>query len=108
MSIGPSGIVPSAAGTPLAQTRGAETSAKEAADRGPAAGQADRADGVDQTAGEPQTGDRDADGRRLWEKPPEKKDGEKSADGDAKATGRQPPLSRDATGTRGNQLDLLG
>lgn len=73
MSIGStSGIVGSAAGSPLAQTRGSET---ERAGHETSGQQrqvdndqnAEKAAGIGQTEQDQQTSDRDADGRRIWE-----------------------------------------
>jgi len=110
MSIGPTaGIAASAAGSPLAQTQGSE---KERASQDAAAGQrrvafgekADAAAGIGETDGEDHaTGERDADGRRLWEAPPEA-DGEQ-ADEETTTEDRK---SLDASGDSGALLDLSG
>lgn len=108
MSIGPTPpvVVSAAAGAPLSQTAGAETERahKDAsAQSRQIAGerQAEQAAGIGQTAQDEQSGDRDADGRRLWEGAP-RREGE--ADG-------EPPTRRpakDPTGVAGNELDLTG
>ena len=77
MSIGPLGITASAAGSPLAQTKGAEVERAQ----GEVGAQrrqvyhdskAEAADGVGQPDGEDhEAAQRDADGRRPWEEPPE-------------------------------------
>jgi hypothetical protein len=108
MSIGPmGGVAGSAAGSPLAQTKGSEvdrlqqdSSARERrvqSDR-----KAESAAGIGETDGEDhETAERDADGRRLWEK---------TAQG--KRAGEEPPAddrrSRDTSGQTGNLLDLSG
>lgn len=73
MSVGPlGGIISSAAGSPLSQTKGAseERSAREASER-QAADELDlrteKSSGVGQADADGQTSDRDADGRRFWE-----------------------------------------
>src|SRR4051812_48995592 len=75
MSMGPlGGIVGSAAGTSLSQTAGAET---ERSQRDTAAQQrqtdgnerTELAAGIGQTQEDQESSERDADGRRLWEKP---------------------------------------
>ncbi|MEQ8849787.1 hypothetical protein [Botrimarina sp.] len=77
MSVGPvGGILSSAAGSPLSQTKGAseERSAREASERQAADEldlRAQKSSGVGQTDADEQTSDRDADGRRLWERPEE-------------------------------------
>ena|SRR5436190_16055443 len=66
---------------------------------------AEQVAGIGQTDGEDhETEDRDADGRRPWELPPKKKPAE-----DAVAAPADLPLhSKDASGERGNSLDLTG
>ncbi|NQU19959.1 MAG: hypothetical protein HQ567_01650 [Candidatus Nealsonbacteria bacterium] len=110
MSIGPmAGIVGSAAGSPLAQTQGSET---ERAAQDAAAGQrrtesdrkADAAAGIGEADGEDhEAADRDADGRRLWEAPPEGSDGQSGEE-----TPPEDHKSRDPSGESGNLLDLSG
>jgi hypothetical protein len=108
MSIGalPS-IVASAAGTQLAQSKtdvermnvdvGAQQRQVNNQQR------AEAAAGIGETDGQNhESEERDADGRRLWEAPPESK---KKTDEAAKD---EPPHSRDATGQSGNFLDLSG
>jgi len=108
MSIGPMGALPaSAAGSQLAQTAGPdvertqqETSSQQR--RVFSEKKAESAAGVGETDGEDhETADRDADGRRMWEAPPE---GEHS-DSQSENNG---PKSKDASGQAGNQLDLSG
>lgn len=110
MSIGPTaGIAASAAGSPLAQTQGSE---KERASQDAAAGQrrvefgqkADAAAGIGEANGEDHaTGERDADGRRLWEAPPES-----DAEQPDEETRPEDRKSRDASGDSGGLLDLSG
>jgi len=112
MSVGPLGGTPaSAAGSPLAQTQGAEVDRASEQTRAQhrrmrADQRAESAAGVGQTDGEDhQTAERDADGRRLWEEPPER-----PAE-DSTASPEQPadqPRSKDPTGQCGNLLDLTG
>lgn len=112
MSTGPLGGVPaSAAGSPLAQTKGPDTEMAQqeqarAERRAQSNQRAENAAGVGEADGEDhQTAERDADGRRLWEENPA---------GGHKETPQQqgrpgdPPRSRDASGQRGNLLDLSG
>jgi len=105
MSIGPLGhVTASAAGSPLAQTKGDANQAKHAADiqqrRITVDQQAESAAGIGETDGEDhETAERDADGRRVLEVPSrEKKDQEDD----------QAPTSKDATGELGRLLDLSG
>jgi len=111
MSVGPMGAVPgSAAGSPLAQTSGSET---ERAQHDAGAQQrriqsdqkAERAAGIGQPDGDDhQTGERDADGRRPWERPP----GSQSPTSAEQNGGSATPPGQDPTGESGNLLDLTG
>ena len=110
MSVGPLGMIGSAAGTPLSQTKGsdadkAQHDAANQARESTAARQAERASGIGQTEHDEQASDRDADGRRVWEiggkKPQEESADEQSA-------GETAPQSKDPTGRSGSQLDLSG
>jgi hypothetical protein len=112
MSVGPlGGVAGSVAGSPLAQTKGAEP---ERAQQDALAQQrrvesdqkADAAAGIGQTDGEDhEAAERDADGRRLWEPPPEADTAEQAQQQPGPPPRRQ---SRDATGQSGNLLDLSG
>lgn len=112
MSVGPLGSVAgSAAGSPLAQTKGSEPErAQQDADaqqrRTVSDQKAEAAAGIGETDGEDhETAERDADGRRLWEPPPEGKNAEEAQQQSGPPLGRQ---SKDATGQSGNLLDLSG
>jgi hypothetical protein len=106
-SVGPLGGVNfSAAGVPLAQTKGSDAD-RAAQDVGSQQRnvvfeqKAEAAAGIGETDGEDhQTGERDADGRRPWQLPPEKKN---PADDSSNR-----PQCRDTTGESGNLLDLSG
>ncbi len=108
MSIGPSGIAGSVAGTPLAQTRGSEidraqqeSAARELRARSQA--KAEAAAGVGQADGDDhQTAQRDADGRRLWEFP----QGQAKQDAGREESPRS--QGQDPTGQSGGMLDLSG
>ena len=113
MSMGPlGGIVGSAAGTSLSQTAGAET---ERSQRDTAAQhrqidgdlRSELASGIGQTEQDQESSERDADGRRLWEKPAKRgKDTEVEPTGDnASPLSKQ---SKDPSGQSGTQLDLTG
>src|SRR5262245_7976966 len=106
MNIGSLGIVGALASTPQSQraaeadkTQQAATEQTRAAD---ASERAELAAGIGQTAEDSEAADRDADGRRLWERPPAK---EQPASG----TQSPPPavIAKDATGACGNKLDLV-
>ena len=110
MTMGPlGGIAGSAAGVPLSQTAGAETERAQkdslAQHRQVDADQrAEQAAGIGQTEQDQESSERDADGRRLWEAPPQAgKDGKSDVPSDVPV--RQ---SKDATGQSGTQLDLTG
>jgi hypothetical protein len=111
MSVGPfGGIAGSAAGAPLAQTKGSEVERLQqdaGAQQRRVQGQlkAETAAGIGQADGEDhQTDERDADGRRLWERPAQKP-GDPPADDSAAAERLQ---CKDPTGQSGNLLDLSG
>ena len=100
------GILGSAAGAPLSQTSGAAAERAQrdvaAAQRQfEAAAQAELAGGIGQTEEDEQADERDADGRRLWERTPHRGD----SDAGEETAARQ---SKDTTGEAGNVLDLLG
>jgi type II secretory pathway pseudopilin PulG len=67
---------------------------------------AENAAGIGQTEEDSQSSDRDADGRRLWEKP----NRPKNSDPATAPAPTEPAshLSKDPTGSCGNELDLLG
>lgn len=107
MSVGPTSFAASLAATSLNQARGSEaeraqhdTAVKERRTEGDR--KAENASGVGATEGDEAAGDRDADGRRLWERPPEAK-GE-SNEGPSDETARV----KDLTGQSGSMLDLTG
>lgn len=109
MSIGPAGgIIGSAAGSPLAQSKGSDTerALQDAAGqqrRISSEQKAESAAGIGETDGENhETAERDADGRRLWEGP--------QADGGASdsPSGESESQSKDSSGQTGNLLDLSG
>ena len=111
MTVGPmGGITGSAAGAPLSQTAGSET---ERASKDVSAGQrvaesrerSEKASGIGQTEQDQEASERDADGRRLWEAPPEGKDEGKDR---SEETRSSPRKSKDPTGNSGNTLDLTG
>jgi hypothetical protein len=111
MSIGPMGMIGSAAGSPLAQGQGNEVQRAQQ-DTADSARQmqmnekAEEASGVGQTEQDEEASDRDADGRRPWEIGPENTDDQPadSTAGDSHALHQ----SKDPTGQRGRQLDLSG
>lgn len=113
MSIGSLGIVGSLAGSPLPQrTAAAEQAQSEAGGHSREAQaelQAEAAAGIGRTEEDAQSGERDADGRRLWEFPGHGQSGE----GDPES--RQPtdtsaddsPRSTDPRAEAGGSLDLI-
>ncbi len=112
MSVGPlGGIAASAAGSPRAQAKGSDV---ERAQQDAASQQrriqtdqkAEDAAGIGEADGEDhEAADRDADGRRLWEDPPQRNDTH-AQEGDPHESA--PPRSKDITGRTGNLLDLTG
>lgn len=117
MSIGPlGGVIGSAAGAPLSQTKGSETerAAREGAaqdNRVASEKHADAASGIGTTEEDQGAEDRDADGRRLWEDPADD-DGEQDEHPpqEQPETPPQPTDKRvkDPKGEAGSRLDLLG
>lgn len=106
MSVGPTTFAASLAATSLNQARGSEaervqhdTAAKERQVEGDR--KAENAAGIGTTEGDEAAGDRDADGRRLWEKPPA---GQETSDEDDETAAR----IKDPTGQSGSLLDLTG
>jgi hypothetical protein len=109
MSIGLTGITSSLAATPLTQTKGtdADKVARETADAARATDserQAESAAGIGETSENSETDERDADGRRLWER---RQSAEPSATADQPAEG-SPTRSKDPTGASGTILDVNG
>ena len=109
MSVGPMGAAGSFAGAPLAQTRGSEIerAAQQAqAHERQVRSQTKAADaaGIAATDGEDnQPQERDADGRRLWERAPE------AGEADTEDASTPAPESQsNPDGASGNQLDLTG
>jgi type II secretory pathway pseudopilin PulG len=102
------GIVGGLAGTAVPQ-RAAEADRvqRETTEQGRAAEaseQAENAAGIGQTEEDAQTSERDADGRRLWEKQDRKpKKVEESAVGESRV-----PVPKDPSGACGGQVDLVG
>ena len=111
MSVGPlGGLAGSVAGTPLAQTKGAEVERTQQDLRNQQRQvqndvRAENAAGIGEADGEDhQPAERDADGRRFWEESPGRKT---SRSPQAQGTPDQ-PRSKDATGKTGSLLDLSG
>ncbi len=108
MSIGPLNTISSIAASPITQATAADADriVQEVNHRvREAAGQraAERAEGIGVTEEEQAAGDRDADGRRIWEPTAKKSDelpGEVAANTAA--------VAKDPSGDRGSQLDLSG
>lgn len=107
MSIGSLGIVGSLAGTSLAQKSAevdkTQRDAADASRQKDATARAESAEGIGQTEEDSQAGERDADGRRLWERSPQAKTGE-----DAAASTPAAAAAKDPNGISGGILDLTG
>lgn len=109
MSVGPLGIAGSAAGSHLAQTKGTDTEKvqQEAANQArelESAENAEQADGVGETEEDQESSDRDADGRRPWQR---QKGGEAELQ-DEETASDEIPSSKDPDGQCGLHVDLSG
>ncbi len=108
MSMGPLGMIGSAAGSTLAQGQGNEVqrlqqNAADLARQTLLSDKAEQAEGIGQTEQDEQASDRDADGRRPWEI------GSASSEPDsAESLEEGMRRSKDPTGDCGNHLDLSG
>jgi hypothetical protein len=108
------GMLTSAAGTALSQTAGSETerSQKDSLARERVADvelHAEQSAGIGQTDKDEESSERDADGRRLWEKTPGSgKKGEAAESSVAGQVAAQERQSKDPTGQSGTHLDLTG
>ena len=108
MSVGPLGILGSAAGSPLPQAKGADVettqqTTSEQARRADAIRTAESAEGLGEMDQDQEAEDRDADGRRPWEcRRVEPGTAEPPADENP------PSMAPDPTGQRGTQLDITG
>ena len=113
MSIGPaSGIGGSAAGAPMSQTnsKDVQQTQREAASQQRQVDtqqQAENAAGIGQTHEDSETSDRDADGRRLWERGTQQQD-PSTTDEETPTAEKAEKKSIDPTGESGKQLDLTG
>lgn len=111
MSVGSFGILGAAAGSSLSQSQGTELQrtqqeTSQQARQLQAGQKAEEAAGVGQTEQDEGAGDRDADGRRLWELPPHPSSS--TTDTSATRAPAEPPVANDPTGVRGTRLDLRG
>ena len=106
------GVLGSAAGSQLQQTRGKDTDRasqdvgnQQRSDK--LGDKAEAAAGVGQTEEDQGTAERDADGRRMWEGSPEgnSPDEQENAEPDDE---QQEHQAKDPTGNTGNALDLTG
>jgi hypothetical protein len=106
MNIGSLGIIGSLASTPVSQRVAEADRAQQAtSEQSRAADASERAElaaGIGQTAEDSEAADRDADGRRLWERPLQKEPE------NAEQAATQAALSKDPTGICGGELDLVG
>jgi hypothetical protein len=111
MSVGPMGFFSSIAATPLPHSKGndADRAAQETAGQSAQtanAVKAENAAGIGETDGQEHgPAERDADGRRIWEKSAGKKHSAAQPPESSAPTAIQ---SKDATGDSGTQLDLTG
>jgi hypothetical protein len=104
------GVSNSAAGASLAQTKGSDIQRGQQDSSVQqrlvfSETRADSAAGIGETDGQDhETADRDADGRRIWEKASKAKQGDPATDDAAEIAQR----SKDLSGQSGGQLDLSG
>ncbi len=98
------GLASSATAQRAADAERVERNTTDQARQSASAEKAENAAGIGQTEEDSQTSERDADGRRLWERPttPNKSPAPLPTDSVL------PPISKDPTGNCGNQLDLVG
>jgi hypothetical protein len=112
MSIVPSGIATGASATPLAQPAAGQSqqadTAAGAARRAEAVQRAELAEGVGETEEKTDTQDRDADGRRPWERPQRRAPNSNPVQPAEEAASTEPPRAPDPTGQSGQLLDLCG
>jgi hypothetical protein len=108
MSIGSLGVIGSLTATPLPQkTAETDKTVREATDEAretEAARAAEAASGIGQTEEDSQAAERDADGRRLWERSAKPPAGEAKPEAPADSQ----PLAKDPSGEAGGAVDLLG
>jgi hypothetical protein len=106
MSIGSLGAIGSFAAAPATQRTSDADKTQQATteqSRADAAAEyAEKAAGIGETREESEADDRDADGRRLWERPDQRKEDETAP------VSPEAPPAIDPTGTMGGQLDLTG
>lgn len=114
MSMTPTGPLGSIAGSPLAQTKGAEVDrARQESARQTnverAQEKSEKAAGMGAAEEQHAASDRDADGRMLWETN-EQTTNEQTTDGDTNSqdSSSEKRQSKDASGQRGSHLDLSG
>jgi hypothetical protein len=108
MSVGPLGTAGSVAGSQLSQVKGSDTERaqqdqQDQSRRLDSDRHAQDAAGIGETEQDEETSDRDADGRRLWEKQVAHE-----RDPTLEETIDEGPRSKDPTGQRGGNLDLSG
>src|SRR5438067_808649 len=107
MSIGSLGVIGGLSASPLTQktadTDRAQQSSVQQQRQADAAQKAENAAGIAETDSEAEAGDRDADGRRLWELAAKKKE---EVTADPEQPPEEPPRSIDLSGASGGQLDL--
>ena len=113
MSVGPTSLPGSLAGTALAQSRGTDVDRTQQENDVQArhlqgSQRAENAAGIGQAQEDQEAADRDADGRRPWEIGARRGADSPEGDGSEPTPPAQPPQSRDATGQCGNRLDLSG
>ncbi len=96
MNVGPMGSIG------RAQQEAADRARESQSDK-----KAEQASGIGEAQHDEGAGDRDADGRRIWEEVAEKKPSE-SDESDSSAPAGESPQSKDPSGQSGKNIDLSG
>ena len=107
MSIASLGIIGGLAGTQLPQRAAASENVQGQGEQSRAAEGAQKAEaaaGIGTTEEDSETSERDADGRRLWERT----QGKQTSDPALASEVHTDPRSKDASGACGGELDVMG
>lgn len=92
---------------PMGSIGGAQQEAADRARQSQSEKKAEQAGGIGEAQHDEGAGDRDADGRRIWEENAEEKPSE-TEESDSTPTANDSPPSKDPSGQSGNNLDLRG
>jgi len=100
------GLATTAGAQRAADTQRVDSDATDQSRAATADEHAENAAGIGQTEEDAGTTDRDADGRRIWENTRRKKNAPTAVP--TPPDSPAPPISKDPTGSCGNELDLVG